>query len=297
MSSTPSPIPAEVLNQMSETDRIRALELLTELDHRNTRAAAQKDFIKFVERMWPEFIPGRHHAKMARAFEKIAQGKLKRLIINMPPRHTKSEFASYLLPAWFLGLYPNKQIMQISHTADMAEGFGRKVRNLVDSDNYHTIFPDTRLRRDSTAAARWNTDKNGTYIAMGVGGAVAGKGADICIKAGSFILTKTGYKKIENVTVVDEVYGNTGFVKILATMNSNQDYQITINDLYEMTPNHPVWTKNRGWVDAGNLKIGDVLTTIPFWFKIKLSIKTTRIILWQKVKQAIQLKKNTTSGQ
>jgi len=80
-------------------------------------------------------------------------------------------------------------------------------------------------------------------------------------------------------------------------MNSNQDYQITINDLYEMTPNHPVWTKNRGWVDAGNLKIGDVLTTIPFWFKIKLSIKTTRIILWQKVKQAIQLKKNTTFGQ
>ena len=81
MSSTPSPIPAEVLNQMSETDRIRALELLTELDHRNTRAAAQKDFIKFVERMWPEFIPGRHHAKMARAFERVAQGKLKRLII------------------------------------------------------------------------------------------------------------------------------------------------------------------------------------------------------------------------
>jgi len=181
MSSTPNIIPADVLNQMSETDRIRALELLTELDHRNTRADAQKDFIKFVERMWPEFIPGRHHSKMARAFERVAQGKLKRLIINMPPRHTKSEFASYLLPAWFLGLYPNKQIMQISHTADMAEGFGRKVRNLVDSDIYHTIFPDTRLRRDSTAAARWNTDKNGTYIAMGVGGAVAGKGADLCI--------------------------------------------------------------------------------------------------------------------
>ena len=286
-----------ILLQMSETDRIKALELLSEIESRKKREAAQKDFLEFVKVMWPEFIHGSHHAKMARAFERVAKGELKRLIVCLAPRHTKSEFASYLLPAWYLGLHPQRQIMQLSHTADLAEGFGRKVRNLVDSDLYHTIFPDTRLRRDSTAAARWNTDKNGVYIAMGVGGAVAGKGADLCIKAGSFILTKTGYKKIENVTVVDEVYGNTGFVKILATMNSNQDYQITINGLYEMTPNHPVWTKNRGWVDAGNLKIGDILTTIPFWFKIKLSIKTTRIILWQKVKQAIQLKKNTTSGQ
>ena len=131
--------------------------------------------------MWPEFIHGDHHAKMARAFERVVSGKLKRLIINMPPRHTKSEFASYMLPAWFLGLNPHKQVMQISHTADMAEGFGRKVRNLVDSDVYHSVFPETRLRRDSTAAARWNTDKNGVYIAMGVGGAVAGKGADLLI--------------------------------------------------------------------------------------------------------------------
>ena len=95
--------------------------------------------------------------------------------------NTKSEFASFLLPAWFLGLFPSKQIMQLSHTADLAEQFGRKVRNLVDSDVYHEVFPDTRLRKDSTAAARWNTDKNGIYQAMGVGAAVAGKGADLLI--------------------------------------------------------------------------------------------------------------------
>ena len=170
-----------ILDVMSETDRIKALELMMELDARKTREASKTDFLKFVQTMWPEFIHGSHHAKMAKAFERVANGELKRLVINMPPRHTKSEFASYMLPAWFLGLYPAKQVMQISHTADMAEGFGRKVRNLVDSDVYHTVFPETRLRRDSTAAARWNTDKNGVYIAMGVGGAVAGKGADLLI--------------------------------------------------------------------------------------------------------------------
>ena len=272
MSSTPSPIPAEVLNQMSETDRIRALELLTELDHRNTRAAAQKDFIKFVERMWPEFIPGRHHAKMARAFEKIAQGKLKRLIINMPPRHTKSEFASYLLPAWFLGLYPNKQIMQISHTADMAEGFGRKVRNLVDSDNYHTIFPDTRLRRDSTAAARWNTDKNGTYIAMGVGGAVAGKGADLCLAKES-IVDNGRQLQIKDIQIGDVIKTNTGWEKVTNKSLTIHDSYVILNHDVRASKTHPFMT-DRGWVETGELNIGDKILTITIWRQICTLLKT-----------------------
>jgi hypothetical protein len=272
MSSTPSPIPAEVLNQMSETDRIRALELLTELDHRNTRAAAQKDFIKFVERMWPEFIPGRHHAKMARAFERVAQGKLKRLIINMPPRHTKSEFASYLLPAWFLGLYPNKQIMQISHTADMAEGFGRKVRNLVDSDNYHTIFPDTRLRRDSTAAARWNTDKNGTYIAMGVGGAVAGKGADLCLAKES-IVDNGRQLQIKDIQIGDVIKTNTGWEKVTNKSLTTHDSYVILNHDVRASKTHPFMT-DRGWVEAGKLNIGDKILTITIWRQICTLLKT-----------------------
>jgi hypothetical protein len=272
MSSTPNPIPAEVLNQMSETDRIRALELLTELDHRNTRAAAQKDFIKFVERMWPEFIPGRHHAKMARAFERVAQGKLKRLIINMPPRHTKSEFASYLLPAWFLGLYPNKQIMQISHTADMAEGFGRKVRNLVDSDNYHTIFPDTRLRRDSTAAARWNTDKNGTYIAMGVGGAVAGKGADLCLAKES-IVDNGRQLQIKDIQIGDVIKTNTGWEKVTNKSLTTHDSYVILNHDVRASKTHPFMT-DRGWVEAGKLNIGDKILTITIWRQICTLLKT-----------------------
>ena len=167
--------------KLSESD-LRVLEAqLTKLEKLKERELAQTRFIKFVEKVWPTFISGAHHKRMAEAFERVAQGKCKRLIINMPPRHTKSEFASYLLPAWFLGKFPHKKVIQASHTAELAVGFGRKVRNLVDSDVYHDIFPELSLQSDSKAAGRWNTSKGGDYFAIGVGGAVTGKGADVLI--------------------------------------------------------------------------------------------------------------------
>ena len=145
------------------------------------REKAQDNFMDFVYQMWPGFINGAHHKVMAKKFQEIAEGKCKRLIINMPPRHTKSEFASYMLPAWFLGKFPDKKIIQCSNTAELAVGFGRKVRNLVGSDVYHKIFPEVGLRADSKAAGRWDTNKGGTYFAIGVGGTVTGKGADLLI--------------------------------------------------------------------------------------------------------------------
>jgi len=144
------------------------------------RERCRESFMPFVRDMWAAFIPGRHHAIMADAFERVANGTLKRLIINMPPRHTKSEFASYLFPAWFLGKFPEKKIIQTAHTAELATGFGRKVRNLVNSPDYQKIFP-VKLSSDSKAAGRWNTNKGGDYFAIGVGGAVTGKGADVLI--------------------------------------------------------------------------------------------------------------------
>ena len=140
----------------------------------------KESFVFFAKQMWPIFISGKHHAIMADAFERVARGELKRLIINMPPRHTKSEFASYLLPSWFLGKHPEKKIIQTAHTAELAVGFGRKVRNLVSSEEYRKVF-DTVLSSDSKAAGRWNTDAGGDYFAIGVGGAVTGKGADLLI--------------------------------------------------------------------------------------------------------------------
>jgi predicted phage terminase large subunit-like protein len=141
---------------------------------------SKESFLYFVTQMWPIFISGSHHKIMSDAFERVANGELKRLIINMPPRHTKSEFASFLLPAWFLGKFPQKKIIQTAHTAELATGFGRKVRNLVSSEHYQKVFT-TKLSSDSKAAGRWNTNVGGDYFAIGVGGAVTGKGADLLI--------------------------------------------------------------------------------------------------------------------
>tara|TARA_B100001057_G_scaffold203448_2_gene204189 strand:- start:7659 stop:9167 length:1509 start_codon:yes stop_codon:yes gene_type:complete len=157
------------------------LDLLTELDEAKKKESCKTEFLPFVKRMWPSFIGGKHHEIMSDAFERVANGDLKRLIINMPPRHTKSEFASYLFPAWFLGRYPEKKVIQTAHTAELAVGFGRKVRNLINQSDFQQIFPGISLSSDSKAAGRWNTNKRGDYFAIGVGGAVTGKGADVLI--------------------------------------------------------------------------------------------------------------------
>jgi predicted phage terminase large subunit-like protein len=171
----------KLLPHLSEKEQQDIFNDLATYETLLTKEAAQVDFIKFTKLMWPEFILGRHHKIMADAFERVLNGECKRLIVNMPPRHTKSEFASYLLPAWFLGRFPHKKVIQTSHTAELSVGFGRKVRNLVNKDEYRDIFPNTALQADSKAAGRWNTSLGGDYFAIGVGGAVTGKGADLLI--------------------------------------------------------------------------------------------------------------------
>jgi len=138
------------------------------------------EFLPFVKHIWPDFIEGYHHNKIADAFNRLRTGKLKRLIVNMPPRHTKSEFASYFLPAWMIGNDPKLKIIQATHTAELAVRFGRKAKTLIDSTEYQDLFK-TRLREDSKAAGRWETDQGGEYFAVGVQGAVTGRGADLLI--------------------------------------------------------------------------------------------------------------------
>jgi len=141
---------------------------------------ARNDFLSFVKCVWPEFIEGPHHRHVAKKFNELAEGKINRLIINMPPRHTKSEFASYLLPAWMVGRHPKLKIIQATHTGELAIRFGRKAKNLIDSEEYGKIFK-TRLQEDSQAAGRWETAQGGEYFAAGVGGAITGRGADLLI--------------------------------------------------------------------------------------------------------------------
>jgi predicted phage terminase large subunit-like protein len=171
----------ELVGQLDPSQYEMLLNEIEDYQAALVREKAQNNFMDYVKQMWPGFIHGRHHALMAKKFEAIAKGELKRVIINMPPRHTKSEFASYLFPSWFLGKFPHKKIIQCSNTGEPAVGFGRKVRNLVASEAYAKVFPDVALRQDSKAAGRWSTNKNGEYFAIGVGGTVTGKGGDIVI--------------------------------------------------------------------------------------------------------------------
>ena len=106
------------------------------LEHIKKLETAEKNFLPFVRHVWPEFISGYHHRKIAKKFEDIASGKIKRLIVNMPPRHTKSEFASFLFPSWLVGNNPKLKIIQTTHNTELAVRFGRKMKNLIVSDMY-----------------------------------------------------------------------------------------------------------------------------------------------------------------
>ena len=170
----------ENFDGLTPDEKARLLELEKSIELDKAKPKIKDDFLSFVKYVWPEFIEGSHHKKINKKFNDLASGKIKRLIINMPPRHTKSEFASYLLPAWMVGRDPRLKIIQATHTADLAIDFGRKTKNLVDQENYKQLF-DTRLMEDSQAAGKWKTEQGGEYFAAGVGGAITGRGADLLI--------------------------------------------------------------------------------------------------------------------
>ena len=167
-----SQLPSDVRKQYKQLQVMHA--------ERKIQNKAKNDFLSFVKCVWPEFIEGAHHRHIAKKFNDLANGKISRLIVNMPPRHTKSEFASYLLPSWMVGRNPKLKIIQATHTGELAIKFGRKAKHLIDSAEYSKIF-ETRLMEDSKAAGRWETAQGGEYFAAGVGGAITGRGADLLI--------------------------------------------------------------------------------------------------------------------
>ena len=141
----------------------------------------QNSFLGFVKEVWPDFVQGYHHKIYAEKLDRVAKGELKRLIVNMPPRHTKSEFASHLFPAFFMGRHPKAKLIQTTHTGELSIRFGRKTKNLLESDEYAKVFPNVTLAADSKAAGRWESNHGGEYFAAGVGGAITGRGADLLV--------------------------------------------------------------------------------------------------------------------
>jgi predicted phage terminase large subunit-like protein len=162
--------------EITEIDR-----MVGELHNRRVNKQAYNDLIEFCKRMQSDYIVGKHHRILANMLMGIERGEKDRICVNIPPRHGKSQLVSIFFPAWFLGRNPNKKVMMVSHTTDLAVDFGRKVRNLISTEEYRSIFPTVSLAQDSKSAGRWNTNVGGEYYACGIGSALAGRGADLLL--------------------------------------------------------------------------------------------------------------------
>jgi predicted phage terminase large subunit-like protein len=169
------------LGKMSSMEKLEALELLDKAQDHKQKNLARTDMLAFAKSVYPGFKIGPHHRKLAKIFTEVIAGTKKRVIINIAPRMGKSEFSSYLFPAFFLGNFPQKKIIMGTHTAGLSEDFGRRVRNLLADEDYHGLFPNTLVADDQKAAGKWSTSTGGQYYAAGVGGALAGRGADLFV--------------------------------------------------------------------------------------------------------------------
>ncbi len=157
----------QALPTLSIKEKMELFDMLEEREKRYGVAAARQDMISFAKRVYPGFKVGPHHRKLAKIFTDVIEGRKNRVIINIAPRMGKSEFSSYLFPAFFLGNYPNKKIIMGTHTASLSEDFGRKVRNLIASEDYRELFPRTVVADDQKAAGKWGTGAGGQYYAAG----------------------------------------------------------------------------------------------------------------------------------
>lgn len=166
-----------------------------------------------------------HHEialKLEDAARRVEKGEDVRLMIFMPPRHGKSDTATQKFPSWVLGKHPEWPFIVASYSQELATDFGQGTRDLMESENYRAIF-DTRLRADTQAKAKWMTDQKGGYTAVGVGGAITGRGFKIGIVDDPFKnreeadspVTRESVHKWWRSTFYTRQEGNTAIILIL----------------------------------------------------------------------------------
>ena len=239
----------KALPTLSIKEKMDLFDMLEEREKRYGVAAARQDMLSFAKRVYPGFKVGPHHRKLAKIFTDVIEGRKNRVIINIAPRMGKSEFSSYLFPAYFLGKYPNKKIIMGTHTASLSEDFGRKVRNLIDSEDYRELFPKTVVADDQKAAGKWSTGAGGQYYAAGVGGALAGRGADLFViddphseqdvKANSRLAFDTAWSWFQTGPLQRLMPG--GGIIVVMTRWGKLDLTGRLIDYQTKNPNAPSW--------------------------------------------------------
>jgi predicted phage terminase large subunit-like protein len=161
---------------MTREEMLKAIKIADELLVRKAR----EHLSGFVKYMQPaDMQPALHHLVMCEALNAAINGDCKKVMLQLPPGSAKSTMTSVLAPQFFLGKNPQLSVIQACHTSELAERFGRKVRNSLESTEFQRVFPGVSVAADNAAAGRWETNKGGEYTAFGVGGSVTGRRADL----------------------------------------------------------------------------------------------------------------------
>lgn len=148
--------------------------------------------IAYAAFQWPGYRDAPHHRLIARHLEAVERGEIKRLMITMPPRHGKSMLASEFFPAWYLGRNPDHYVVTATYAQELADDFGRKVKNQIEDRTFQAVFPGVGLADDSKSAKRFHIDgalggyehstsQRGAFYAVGVGGPLTGRGAHLLL--------------------------------------------------------------------------------------------------------------------
>jgi hypothetical protein len=146
------------------------------------RELARRKLLPFIEYNFEQYRANWHHKLLIEKLEQVERGEIKRLIVEMPPRHGKSEIVSVQFPSWYIGKNPDKSIITSCYASELATDFGGQTRNLINTKEYKYIFKDIKLAEDSQAKNNWGiSGHRGRYVATGVGGAITGKGADVLL--------------------------------------------------------------------------------------------------------------------
>ena len=259
------------LPQMTADEMAQTLALIEELEQRKRVQLAQDDFLAFIAMMEPTYKFGVHLKRLGGLLMQVETGEKDRVAVSMAPRFGKSTMISIYYPAWYLGKHPDHKLIIASHTGDLAVDMARKVRNLMQSSAYRAIFPGVSISADAKAAGKWSTVQGGEVYAVGVGGAIAGRGAHLCITPDTRVHTlERGLVAACTVQLGEHLRSWHGWAPVRATLRTTHIATVTLHGSLQVSTTHPIWTATRGWVAAAQLQPDDVLWTTCLWDKLRI---------------------------
>jgi predicted phage terminase large subunit-like protein len=232
---------------------------MTAISHESVTQFLRDNLLGYATAQFPDFKPGRHHKLLASKLEDVEAGRLKRLCVTIAPRHGKSKLTSELFPSWYLGRNPDKRVLSLSYGQDLADVFGRSVRNYLKTPTFSTLFPGCQLAADSNSIKRFNVSAGGGYATIGVGGATTGRGADLMViddvikdreQADSPVYRETlldWYRSVARtrlqpggaIVVVNTRWGTNDFISWLLSETAHEGWEV-INLPAIALPNDPL---------------------------------------------------------